>query len=554
MNATTSNDHAHDADIVVAGAGPVGTCLAIEAARRGAKVTVIEPRAAGEPPSAKCNTVAARTLETFRRFGVADKVRAAGLPDDYPTDVIYTTSLAGPEMTRIALPSRNERHLDGFIDSHWQTPEPMVRISQIYLEPILFAAMAATPGITLVNAALVERYDQTDGHVTAHCRRTADDTPFTVTGTYLVGCDGGRSTIRKQMGARLVGDAELGRTRSSLVRSTQIRGLFGDRRPAWMSWIANHRIRGNVVAIDGEDLWLLHRAMPNSHMAYDDLDFHQSILDLLGVDEVDYEVINHEDWTGRRLVADRFRDGNVFIAGDAAHLWVPFAGYGMNAGIADGVHLAWLLASVIDGWADSAILDAYEAERLPITEQVSRHAMAKVLENVEAIGGNTVPEVLSELTDEGEQLRAMFGTVLYDVNVPQFAPEGLNFGYFYERSPIIVSDGSIPADYTMGSITPSTVPGCRMPAFDVGGTPVLDLLGGDYTLLRFDPTVDIDALTAAAERDGLPLAVLDAERPSDPAFTTALLLVRYDQHVVWRGDAAPDDSSALVATLRGAGR
>jgi 2-polyprenyl-6-methoxyphenol hydroxylase-like FAD-dependent oxidoreductase len=89
------------AAIVVAGAGPVGTCVAIEAARRGVDVIVIEPRAAGEPPSAKCNTVAARTLETFRRFGIADQVRAAGLPDDYPTDVIYTTSLTGPELTRI---------------------------------------------------------------------------------------------------------------------------------------------------------------------------------------------------------------------------------------------------------------------------------------------------------------------------------------------------------------------------------------------------------------------------------------------------------------------
>ena len=85
-----------DADLCVAGAGPVGMCVAIEAARRGLDVVVVEPRAAGEPPSAKCNTVAARTMETFRRFGIADGSAASGLPDDYPTDVIYTTSVAGP--------------------------------------------------------------------------------------------------------------------------------------------------------------------------------------------------------------------------------------------------------------------------------------------------------------------------------------------------------------------------------------------------------------------------------------------------------------------------
>lgn len=542
------------ADVVIAGAGPVGTCTAIEAARRGLKVTVIEPRAAGEPPSAKCNTVAARTLETFRRFGVADRVRAAGLPDDYPTDVIYTTSLAGPELTRIALPSRNERHLDGFIDSHWRTPEPMVRISQIYLEPILFEAMASTPNITIVNGALVDRYEQGDDQVTAHCRRIDDDSTFTVTGAYLVGCDGGRSVIRKQMGAQLVGDAELGRTRTTLVRSAQIRDLFGDRRPAWMSWIANHKVRGNVVAIDGDDLWLVHRAMPNREMPYDDLDFHQSILDVLGVDQLEYEVVNHEDWTGRRLVADRFRDGNVFIAGDAAHLWVPFAGYGMNAGIADGVHLAWLLSSVVNGWGAPVMLDAYEAERLPITEQVSRHAMNKVLENAAAMGGSTPPSALSELTPEGEQLRSMFGPVLYDINVPQFAPEGLNFGYFYDRSPIIVDDGTTAPEYTMGSITPSTVPGCRMPHFDIDGAPVLDVLGDDYTLIRFDPAIDVAALTSVAASAGVPLVVVDTPKPDDDAFTTQLLLVRYDQHVAWRGDTVPADCTTIVSTLRGGTR
>ena len=121
------------ATVIVAGAGPVGMSLAIDAAMRGLDVTVVEARRAGEPPSTKCNTVAARTLETFRRFGVADKIRAAGLPDDYPTDVIYASSLSGPEFTRIAMPARRERAKLGYIDSGWQTPEPMVRVSQIYL-------------------------------------------------------------------------------------------------------------------------------------------------------------------------------------------------------------------------------------------------------------------------------------------------------------------------------------------------------------------------------------------------------------------------------------
>jgi len=474
-------------------------------------------------------------------------VRGAGLPDNYPTDVIYTTSIAGPEITRIPLPSRNERHLGGHIDSDWLTPEPMVRVSQIYLEPILFERMASLPNVTIRNGVAVERFEQTDAGVVTSC---SDGT--TVASRYLVGCDGGRSTIRKAMGVRLTGDDEIGRTRSTLVRCPRIRSLFGDRRPAWMSWIVNDRVRGTVVAIDGHELWLLHRALPPGAADFAALDFDQSIRDLLGVNDITWDVVNHEDWIGRRLVAERFRDRNVFIAGDAAHLWVPFAGYGMNAGIADAVHLAWLLAAVLRGWASESILDAYQAERHPITEQVSRFAIAKVMENAAALGGGAVPPALADLGEEGAALRSMLGPVLYEINAPQFAPVGLNFGYFYGHSPIIAYDDESPPSYTMGTITHSTAPGCRMPHFTVGGRPILDLLGPDYTLLRFAPDADVTALVVAAEAARLPLRILDVARPAVPdVFTRDLLLVRFDQHVAWRGDVVPDDVSALIRRLRG---
>lgn len=540
-----------DNPIVVAGAGPVGMSLAIEAARRGIGVTVVEPRPAGAPPSAKCTTVAARTMETFRRFGIADYVRDAGLPDDFPTDVMYATSMVGPELTRIPLPSRSERHLPGFIDSHWQTPEPTVRVSQIYLEPILVKTMAALPNITVINGASVESYDQRDSTVSVHCRR-ADGTPFNLTARFLVGCDGARSVVRRQMGSPLEGDADLGRTRSTLIRSSQVRALFGDRRPAWITWVANHKVCGAVLAVDGDELWLCHRAVRGADMDFHDVDFHGSIDDLFGVAGIEYEVVHHEDWTGRRQVAERFRDRNVFLAGDAAHVWVPFGGYGMNAGIADGVHLAWMMAAVLNGWADRSILEAYEAERQPITEQVSRQALAKVMENVEAISGNAIPPELSDDTAEGQELRDFLGLVLHDINRPQFAPEGLNFGYFYDNSPIIVGDHSACPGYSMGSVTPSTVPGCRMPHFDVDGFPVLDLLGSDYTLLRFNRDVDVRRFEAAATAMNFPLVIVDAERPADAeVFNADLLIVRYDQHVAWRGSRAPVDCAALLDRLRG---
>ena len=526
--------------------------LAIDAAMRGVDVVVLEARQAGEPPSSKCNTVAARTLEIFRRLGVADAVRAAGLPDGFPTDVIYCTAISGYELTRIRQPSRAERGQPGFPDSDWPTPEPVVRVSQLYLEPILLERMRREPRITLLNQTVFERYEQDEAGVTVFAK-DADGEDVVVRARFLAGCDGGRSSVRRQMGVELRGDAQLGRTRSSLIRAPGLGALFGDRRPAWMSWVSNPRVRGTVIAIDGRDVWLAHRSLSGRMQDFDDLDFDQSIRDLLGVGaDFTWEVLNHEDWVGRRLVAERFRDGNVFIAGDAAHLWVPFAGYGMNAGVADAMSLSWAMCAVANGWAPEGFLAAYEAERQPITEQVSRLAIGKVMENAAVLGAGPVPPVLEAATAEGEAARVELGARLREINMAQFAPAGLNFGYFYDRSPIIAYDGEAAPPYDMGSWTPSTVPGCRMPHFWLAaGRSVYDALGADYTLVRLRADLDAASLTAAAAAQGLPLKLVDAAAPVG-LFEAPLLIVRHDQMIAWRGDSAPPDAAGLVDRLRGA--
>lgn len=543
-----------DAPIIVIGAGPVGTCLAIDAAMRGVSVIVIEARGVDDPADAKCNTVAARTMETLRRFGIAGDVRAAGLPDNYPTDTLYTTSINGPELTRIRMPARSEREQPGFADSGWLTPESMVRVSQLYLEPILRRKLLSMPNVRFMPHTEFVSYAQDDTGVTVTLRSTDTGAEQTLGCAYLAGCDGGRSPVRKQMGVHLTGDAEIARTRSTLIRAPGLKKLFGNRRPAWMSWVVNHKVRGNVVAIDGEDLWLVHRALPRGERDFDTLDRDQSIRDALGVgSDFQFEIVKHEDWIGRRLVAERFRDGRVFIAGDAAHLWVPFAGYGMNAGIADAMNLSWLLCGVINGWAAPSIVDAYEAERLPITDQVSRYAMTKMEENIAAMGAGKIPSILSGRGPIGWLIRKSLGKKLYDINLPQMSPEGLNYGYYYTGSPIIETDGETPPPYDMGSLTPSTVPGCRLPHFFVGQTSILDLLDADYTLIRFDPSADTVSLLDAAQRAGVPLKQVDAPRQTSSAFKHKLLVVRSDQHVVWRGDVAPSQLNSFLSRLRGEG-
>jgi hypothetical protein len=164
-----------------------------------------------------------------------------------------------------------------------------------------------------------------------------------------------------------------------------------------------------------------------------------------------------------------------------------------------------------------------------------------------------VPSDIEASGPEGDALRAEIGREAYDLNVQQFCCAGLNFGYFYTRSPIIVADGEAAPAYTMGSFTPSTVPGCRAPHLWLAdGRSLYDAFGPGYTLLRFDRRVEIGALEKAAREARMPLAVLDVDAKEIPrAYGHRLVLCRADQHVAWRGDRVPADVVALVAQLRG---
>src|SRR5438270_1552951 len=179
-----------EATVVIVGAGPVGLSLAMDLAWRGIDVLVAEIRAPGEPPSVKCNHVAARTMEIFRRLGVAPAVRNAGLPSDYPNDVAYRTTFLGTELARIKIPCRAERYTskDG-PDTWWPTPEPPHRMNQVYLEPILLEHTAALPGVTLLNRTQVAGFEQGEGSVEATALDLDTQQERRIRARYLVGCD-----------------------------------------------------------------------------------------------------------------------------------------------------------------------------------------------------------------------------------------------------------------------------------------------------------------------------------------------------------------------------
>jgi 2-polyprenyl-6-methoxyphenol hydroxylase-like FAD-dependent oxidoreductase len=539
------------ASVAIVGGGPVGLTLALDLAWRGIDVVVAEERFAGEPPSVKCNHISSRSMEMFRRLGMARELRAVGLPDDYPNDVVFRTRATGFELTRIPIPSRNNRfRRDGGPESDWPTPEPAHRANQIYFEPVLFRHAVQTRGITVLNRTRAEGVRQYPDRVELTARELDTGRTRLIECRYLVGCDGGKSGIRRQIGARLEGDELIQRVQSSYIRAPELRDLITPP-AAWMSYIYNPERAGNLVAIDGRETWLVHNYLLEEELDFESVDRDRCIRAILGVGGgFRYEILRTEDWIGRRLIADRFRDGRVFLCGDAAHIWVPYAGYGMNAGIADATNLSWLLAAHLKGWAPQRILDAYELERLPITAQVSRFAMRHA---EGAIRERThLPPELEEHSFAGAAARAAAGSAAYRLHVQQFACAGLNYGYFYEGSPLIAYDDEPPPSYTMFDYTPSTVPGCRTPhVWLPDGRSLYDALGPDYTLLRLDPRLEVSGLLGAAEDRGVPLAVLDL--PSESPYRHKLLISRPDQHLAWRSDRLPENPAALIDRLRGAG-
>src|ERR1700738_3110087 len=210
-------------DVLIVGAGPVGLTLAIDLAWRAIDVTVVETRPRAAPPEPKCNHVAARTMDIFRRLGLAEKVRNTGLPAHYPHDISYRTSFTGQELTRIKIPCRRDRFTarDG-PDCNWPTPEPPHRINQIFLEPILFEHAASQPRIRIINRTSVEDVKVEDSSADVSLRDLETGTVRRLGCRYVVGCDGARSVVRKAIGAELAGDAVVQRVQSTYIRAPDL--------------------------------------------------------------------------------------------------------------------------------------------------------------------------------------------------------------------------------------------------------------------------------------------------------------------------------------------
>ncbi|GAA3226470.1 FAD-dependent monooxygenase [Actinocorallia longicatena] len=517
--------------VVIAGGGPVGLALAMELEHHGVSSVVIEPREEVSWLRPRAKTTSTRSMEHFRRWGLAGTLRErAPLPVSWSDEAVFCTGLSGREITRFSgCLGLDLTGSDLAAEPGQQVPQPLV-------EEVLREAV----GPRLVLGGRVVAVEPADEGVVVEIADQAGALKR-VHAAYVVGCEGGRSVVRNAMGGRYVG-VDTSRPNLSIVfRSPELAGLvpFG---PAVHYWVLNPDQPGLVGRLDLDDTWWC--IAQGVDAAVTPLSPTQLVHNIIGT-EVPVEILSTDAWRARMLLADRYGRGRMFIAGDSAHQNPPWGGHGFNTGIGDAVNLGWKLAAVINGWAPESLLDSYEAERRPVAAQTIEEAARNM---------STLAPELSDprLTGTDEQFELALPGVAAAVQASkhrEFHSLPLTLGYHYADSPIVVTDdGEKAADGPQDDLyRPSAAPGHRLPhRWLAPGESLYDRLGREFTLAGDLSAPAAAAIVRAAEAEGVPLTTLDL-RGDDwtELLGGALVLVRPDQHVAWRGDRA-DDPVAVV--------
>jgi 2-polyprenyl-6-methoxyphenol hydroxylase-like FAD-dependent oxidoreductase len=532
--------------VLIVGAGPVGLALAGDLGWRGVSCTLIE-QTDGRIEQPKMDLVGVRTMEFCRRWGISDWVRDAPYPGDYPQDCVWVTDLNGYELGRERFPGR------AFEACPPQSPQKRERVPQDMFDPILRRFATSFDCVALQYETALLAFEDGADHVRATLRDTRTGETRSVTADYLIGTDGGASTVRDGAGITMSGNPALTYATNVLFCCADFPSLHRMGKAYRFIFIGPEGTWLTIVAVNGGDRFRMSIVGTPDKVNHSEADIRGALARAMGRD-FDYEILSVMRWVRRELVADRYGGGRVLIAGDAAHLMSPTGALGMNTGIQDAVDLGWKLDAVLAGWGGAELLSSYESERRPV-------ALRNVAASTENLGrmlstrDRRPPPQVFAVGPQADAVRAEYGAWFTETMRHEWFMNGFHLGYRYDESPIVWPDGTPAPPLERSTYTQTARPGARAPHVALrDGRSTLDLFGRGFTLLRLGPDAPSPGgIVQAADGAGVPLRVVGLDFPQvREAYQRALVLVRPDGHVAWRADAEPVAARDVIDVARGA--
>ncbi len=526
--------------VLIVGAGPVGLSLANELAYQGIQYVLVD-EGDGTISFPAGENIFSRTMEHLRRWGIADSIRYSDvIPPDFPRNIGFCTRLGGKPLAVFeGLSNQQGPELDPY------SPEGGLFSPKKGFDVALRAGAEARGGDLRFGLRLTSFQEDAEG-LQVKLQNEATGGTIVARCQYLAACDGARSAIRNALGLRLLGTFGEGFNFAVYFRAPGLRERVLQTFGTDIAQIhtVNDANRAYLTTVDGREEWrfsMYAREGANP-------DPHQCVRQTIGPD-IEFEIIRAQPWTGHRVVAEKYRQGRVFLLGDAAHLRWPKGGFGANTGIGDAVDLGWKLAAVLKGWGGSSLLDSYETERRPIAIRNTNEAA-----NNRTCDDLIKPQhVLDEDGAEAETARERLKNQIYAYRLREFRTEGIQLGYRYRASPICLADDGLepPDDHML--YRPSSFPGSRAPHIWLGQKQsILDLFGKQLVLLSFGTKPNPRPFADAASQLGIPLQLNHIEcQQAHVLYERAMVLVRPDGHVAWRGEEIPESPQSVLETVTG---
>jgi 2,4-dichlorophenol 6-monooxygenase len=575
-------------DVLVIGSGPAGSGAALALATYGVDhVVITKYRWTANTPRAHITNQ--RTVEIFRDLGIESEVMAQATPHELMGDTVFCTSLTGDEIGRVRTwgthPAREA-------DYRLASPVMNCDVPQTLLEPIL-VARAAERGSRIRFDTEYLGLEQHDDHVIVTVRDRLTDRRYLIRAKYVIGADGGRSAVARDVGLPMEGQMDIAGSMNIVFHADLTR--YVGHRPSVLYWVLQPGATiggiglGLVRMVRTWDEWLIVWGYDISQPApVVDEQFAISVVrNLVGDQSLPVTIRSVSLWGNNKMYATRYREGRVFCMGDATHRHPPSNGLGSNTSIQDAYNLAWKLAFVLRGDAGEGLLDSYDAERAPVGKQIVLRANKSIEEFgaiLEALGltDTNDPVVMqqhmaarADATDAGAAQREALRVAL-ELKDYEFNAHGVEMGQRYASS-AVVPDGTPEPAYTRDPelyYHPTTWPGARLPHVWLGRdshkVSTLDLAGkGRFSLLTgIAGQAWAEAASKVAAELGIEIAahvigpgreytdLYDDWARAREVTESGCVLVRPDGYVAWRaqtsdGDAAtaPDLSATLSAVL-----